>query len=78
LQTLAGNREKIEVTGTTIRQCLDNLIKQVPEAGKLIYNADGSLNILFLLNDEALQQQDLDHPVTENDELWLLSIVSGG
>jgi molybdopterin converting factor small subunit len=78
LQTLAGNREKIEVTGSTIKQCLNNLIKQIPGAEKHIYNVDGSLKILFLLNEEALQEQDLDHPVTENDELWLLSIVSGG
>jgi hypothetical protein len=44
---------------------------------KHIFDDNGSLKIL-LLNNEALQEQDLDHPVTENDELWLLSIVSGG
>jgi molybdopterin converting factor small subunit len=78
LQKLAKNREKIEVTGSTIRQCLNDLIRQMPGSKKYIFDADGSLKILFLLNNEALHEHDLDHPIIENDELWLLSIVSGG
>lgn len=78
LMRLAGNREKINVTGSTVRQCLEDLGKQIPGAEKQIFNADGSLKLLFLLNNEAITKQDLNHPVVENDELWLLSIVSGG
>lgn len=78
LQKLAGNRERIEVSGSTVKQCLDNLVRQVPEAKRYIYNKDGSLALLFLLNNEALRDQDLDHSIAENDELWLLSILSGG
>ena len=78
LMRLAGNREKINVTGSTVRQCLEDLGKQIPGAEKQIFNADGSLKLLFLLNNEAITKQDLNHPIVENDELWLLSIVSGG
>ena len=78
LVRLAGNREIIEVTGSTVRECLNDLVKQIPGAERQIFNADGSLILLFLLNNEAFFEQDLDHPVVENDELWLLSIVSGG
>lgn len=78
LQRLAGNRERIKVSGSTVKQCLDNLIRQIPEAKRYIYNEDGSLALLFLLNNEALRDQDLDHSIVENDELWLLSILSGG
>ena len=78
LARLAGNREIIEVTGSTVRECLNDLVKQIPGAERQIFNADGSLTLLFLLNNEALIEQDLEHPVVENDELWLLSIVSGG
>ena len=41
-------------------------------------NNDGSLALLFLLNNEALRDQNLNHSLAENDELWLLSVVSGG
>jgi molybdopterin converting factor small subunit len=78
LQRLAGNREIIEVNGSTVRQCLDDLIRQIPAAGKEVYNADGSPVLLFLINHEAIPEQDLDHPVTDGDALWLLSVVSGG
>lgn len=78
LQRLAGNRERIEVSGSTVRQCLDDLVRQIPEAKRYIYNDDGSLAVLFLVNNEALRDQDLNHSITENDELWLLSILSGG
>ena len=77
LMQLAGNREVIEVTGSTVRECLNELVKQIPGSENHIFNADGSLTLLFLLNNEAIKQ-DLDQPVFENDELWLLSIVSGG
>lgn len=78
LQKLAGNRERIEVTGSTVKQCLDDLVRQIPEARRYIYNDDGSLALLFLLNNEALTGQDINHPLTGNDELWLLSILGGG
>jgi len=77
LMRLAGNREIIEVTGSTVRECLNELVKQIPGSERHVFNADGSLTLLFLLNNEAIKQ-DLDQPVFENDELWLLSIVSGG
>ena len=77
LMQLAGNREVIEVTGSTVRECLNELVKQIPGSENQIFNADGSLTLLFLLNNEAIKQ-DLDQPVFENDELWLLSIVNGG
>ena len=78
LQRLASNRENIEVTGATVKHCLDDLIKQLPGSGPQVYLPDGSLALLLLLNNEPLPDQDVNHPVADNDEIWLLSIVSGG
>jgi len=78
LQKLSGNREIIEVAGSTVRQCLINLVSQMPESEHFIFNKDGSPLLLLLLNNEPLPNQDLEYPVQDNDELWLLSIVSGG
>ena len=78
LQRLAGNRERIKVTGATVKQCLDDLVRQLPEAKNHIFNTDGSLALIFLINNEAILEQDIDHPVAENDEIWLLSVLGGG
>lgn len=78
LQRLADNREKIEVTGATVKHCLDDLIRQLPDARPQVYQPDGSLTLLLLLNNEPLPNQDINHPVADRDEIWLLSIVSGG
>jgi molybdopterin converting factor small subunit len=78
LQKLSGNREIIEVSGSPVRQCLNNLVNQMPESERFIFNPDGSSLLLLLLNNEPLLNQDLEHPVQDDDELWLLSIVSGG
>jgi molybdopterin converting factor small subunit len=78
LQRLVGNQEIFEVSGSTVKQCLDDLVRQIPEAKRYIYNNDGSLALLFLLNNEALDDQDVNYSLAENDELWLLSVVSGG
>ena len=78
IQRLAGNRERIEVAGTTVKQCLDDLVRQIPEAKKIVFNSDGSLALLFLINNEALREQDINHPLAENDEIWLLSVLGGG
>ena len=78
IQRLAGNRERIEVTGNTVKQCLVDLVRQIPEAKKVVFNSDGSLALLFLINNEALREQDINHPLAENDEIWLLSVLGGG
>ena len=78
LQRLSGNREIIEVEGSTVKQCLNNLIEKVPGSELLIFDEEGSPVLLLLLNNEPLPEQDLNYSVNDNDELWLLSIVSGG
>jgi molybdopterin converting factor small subunit len=78
LQKLAGNRESVQTHGYSARQCLDDLIKQIPGSENLIFDENGSPILLFLLNNEPLPGQDLDRAVKDNDELWLLTIVSGG
>lgn len=77
LQQITG-REVISVSGASVMTCLVDLMKRYPEARDQLFNRDGSLAPMILLNNELLPGQELNHPVTETDELWLMSFVDGG
>ena len=77
LQQITG-QEVISVSGDSVMMCLVDLMQRYPEARDQLFNRDGSLAPIILLNNELLPGQDLNHPVTEADELWLMSFVDGG
>jgi hypothetical protein len=78
LQQLAGDRDKIEVNGSTVKQCLEDFVKRFPPTRTWLFDKDGSLLSLVLVNSEVLTSDELDRPVTENDELSLLNLLEGG
>jgi molybdopterin converting factor small subunit len=78
LQEFAGNNDKVEVNGTTIRQCLDDLIKKFPRMKSRLFDKDGLVIPMVILNDESVSLEKLNQPVTENDELWLFNTFEGG
>ena len=78
LQRLAGNQELIRVSGSTVKQCLQDLIRKVPGSESHVFNKDGSSALLILLNNAPLPSQNLNYPLSNGDELWLLSMVGGG
>jgi molybdopterin converting factor small subunit len=77
-QPYAGNREIIEVKGTTVRECLDNLIDLFPIFKELLFNTDDALYALVLCDGETIVTNDLNRPVTEQSELVLLPMIQGG
>ncbi len=78
MQQFAANQAIVEVNGNTTRQCFNELIRQFPEAKELLFNDDGSLNILVLVNDNIISLEDLDKPISEKDLIWLINIEFGG
>jgi molybdopterin converting factor small subunit len=77
-QELAGFKDKVEVNGSTVKQCLDDFIKRFPRTRNWLFDSNGSLQPLVLINGEALSQEQLNQRVTESDELWILNILEGG
>lgn len=72
------NQEVVYARGDSVKACLEDLMGRYPEARNQLFKPDGSLALMILLDNELLPKQDLEHPVTEADELWLMSIVDGG
>lgn len=78
LQLFTNNQDTIEVRGSTIGECLDDLVRQFPELKNRLFDPNGILLILIGINGEIVRQQDLNHPVADEDELQLFPMVAGG
>ena len=77
-QPYADNLETVEVKGSTVRECLDSMIKLFPVFKEILFTADGSLAALVLLDGEAIVPKDLNRAITESSELLLTPMIQGG
>ena len=72
----------VEVHGKTIGECLDDLIRQYPEAREWLLNRNELLRVLISTNNEEMlamnKKSDMDRMVRPTDEILILAILSGG
>jgi hypothetical protein len=79
-QYATNGLEIVEVEGTTIWQCLKDLIRKFPPLEKLMYNDVTSISdyLLIFLNGENVPHSDLNKMVKERDEIALVMLIDGG
>jgi len=78
LSSYTDNQSKVEVNGSTIRECLENMAEKFPELK--LFDKDGSL-LLYLdiyVNGKMIYEDELDNPVNAGDELAILLMIDGG
>ncbi len=76
----SGGKAEVEVTGTTVKAALEDLLRQYPALGPKLF-ADGKIRpyINVFLNDEDIRYLDeMDTPVTDGIILALIPAVAGG
>ena len=81
LANSVGGTRDIEVKASTLQECLDNLVKDLPALKIHLYEEDGSQrpHVLFFYNEENTRWLDtLDIPLVEGDRVTILQAVSGG
>jgi molybdopterin converting factor small subunit len=78
LQKLAGGKKMVKVSGNTVRECLNDLIKILPGAENNIFYKNGYLRPLILINNAHFPQDELDREVKDGDELWMITMMFGG
>jgi|WetSurMetagenome_2_1015567.scaffolds.fasta_scaffold881365_1 molybdopterin converting factor small subunit len=80
LPTFAGNRNLVEVEGSTVGQCLDNLVKQFPDLKTVLFDAQGKLwpTIFVSINLNSPQSEPLTRTIAKKDELYVILIAAGG
>ncbi len=81
MQALANNQPCIELPGTTVREVLDELVKQYPDIGPRLLTPEGAVQSfvnLFVGNQNIRQLQDLDTNLDSADELLIVAALAGG
>lgn len=80
LQHFTGDRDVVEVNGSTVGECLENLVARFPEVKQGLFDKDGKLlNFVDVyVNGESAYPEELAKKVKDGDELHLVLIIAGG
>ncbi|MFC2005096.1 MoaD/ThiS family protein [Chloroflexota bacterium] len=75
-----NGHDVVEVNGSTVGQCLEQLVTRFPELKEWLFEKNGRLNRLveIYVNNETSYPEELAKPVKDGDELYILIIISGG
>jgi molybdopterin converting factor small subunit len=75
-----NNQDVVEVNGSTVGQCLQQLVARFPELRQWLFEKNGKLNRLveIYVNMESSYPEELAKPVKDGDELHIIIIISGG
>jgi|WetSurMetagenome_2_1015567.scaffolds.fasta_scaffold1287213_2 hypothetical protein len=74
----AGNNKVVEVQGDTIKQSLDNLISRYPVFKELLFDAEGTLSALVLVDGITIVPKNINQSVSPQQEIIVLPMVQGG
>ncbi len=80
LYHFTNDQDVVEVNGSTVGQCLEQLVAQFPEVKKGLFGKDGKLlnYVDIYVNGESAYPEELAKPVEDGDELHLVLILAGG
>lgn len=72
--------EVVSVEGSTVGECLNQLIKQYPGMEKALFAKKDKLlnNIEVYLNHASAYPNELAKPVKDGDEIHLVTMLAGG
>ena len=75
-----GNQRLAEAAGSTVGECLDQLIKQFPNLKRILFDRHGRLHrhIDVYVNEESAYPEELAKPVKDGDKLHIVMAIAGG
>jgi len=70
----------VEVDGNTVGACLDNLVRQFPDMGKVLFNRKGKLvNVIEIyVNLKSAYPDELARQVKDGDNIHITLMIAGG
>lgn len=80
LLNMISKKGDLYVNGSTIIECLEDLVRQFPPAKTLLFDERGCMvrNVFVYINEESRYPPGLDAPLEKGDILLIASLVTGG
>ncbi len=76
LQKITNNQKIVEVQGRTVRECLDDLIRQFPDSKE--WFDENNPAVWIALNQDLVNLNEMSKRVKEGDTLSLILLIGGG
>ena len=75
-----NNQQIAEVNGSTVGECLDQVVKQFPDLKPVLFNKNGKLRHYFdvYVNGASAYPKELVKPVKDGDKLHIVMVLAGG
>lgn len=70
----------MDVAGSTIQECLDQLLEQYPKTRNVLLDGRGRLSHAadIRLNGESVRSDEFSRPVKDGDEILVMFMLGGG
>jgi molybdopterin converting factor small subunit len=77
---LVGDHDEIEVDGSTVRECLEQVVALYPGVRKWLFREDGELAnfIDIFVNLSSTFPNELSEAVREGDEIYIVMMHTAG
>ena len=74
------NQRSAEVNGSTVGECLDDLVKQFPDLKQVLFDKKGKLQryLDVYVNGASAYPEELAKPVKDGDTIQLVYFLAGG
>jgi molybdopterin converting factor small subunit len=80
LQNYTDHHDLVEVNGSTVGECLNDLVRQYPDLKPLLLDKNGKVlpTIFVSVNFSSPNPEQVERALTPGDELYIIQIVVGG
>lgn len=80
LQEFTNGQNVAEVQGSTVGECLADLVKQFPKIERELFDKNGKLvgHVLVSINMKSAYPEELTKLVSSEDELYIIRVIAGG
>ena len=80
LQHITDDQGVVEVVGNNIGECFENLVTEYPGLDEMLFEDKDKLSkyIDIFVNDESAYPEELNKPVKDGDDIYILMQIAGG
>ncbi len=80
LQPLADDVKRVDVSGSTVGECLEAMVKRYPRLKKRVFTTGGKIHKGFVIfvNNESTYPDVLSRPVKDGDIIHIAHPIFGG